>query len=219
MPYNTVASRLADYAITIVLLLFSLVCIIPFLYIVMGSFTTTEELIRRGLVLFPDQFTLDAYRYMFSTNTILRSLLVSIFVTVSGTLINLFFTTLMAYPLTRKDLDGRNVIMFLVLFSMLFSGGMIPTYLIVRELGLPESFWALTIPVAISAFTYYIEKLLPAAAGELGGMAKIDGCNDLGILFRIVLPLSLPAIATFALFYAVGHWNDYFPVHVVFERS
>jgi putative aldouronate transport system permease protein len=117
----------------------------------------------------------------------------------------------MAYPLSRVDLGGRRVIMLLVVFTILFSGGMIPTFLIVKSLGLLNNIWSLIIPGAISAFNLIILKnffqQLPESLEE---SAKIDGCSDYGILFRIALPLSTAALATFALFYAVGHWNSFF---------
>jgi putative aldouronate transport system permease protein len=128
-----------------------------------------------------------------------------------GTFINIVLTVLMAYGLARKDLKGRRWMMLMVVFSMLFSGGMIPTFLVVKMMGMLDSYWSLMIPGAINAFNLIVLKnffqQLPEGLEE---SAKIDGCNDVGILFRIVLPLSLPAIATFVMFYAVGHWNSYF---------
>ncbi|TDG00608.1 carbohydrate ABC transporter permease [Paenibacillus piri] len=204
-------SRLFDAFNYTFLSLFALATVLPFIYVVAGSFTSPEEMIMKKFVLFPTQFSLAGYKYIFSSNIILSSLGVTIFVTAAGTLINLLFTCLMAYPLARKDLDGRRPILLMVIFSMLFSGGMIPTYLIVKELGLLNSFWALLLPGAISAFNLIVLKnffqQMPEGMEEA---AKIDGCNDLRILFQIVMPLSLPAIATFALFYAVGHWNSFF---------
>ncbi|WP_168119874.1 carbohydrate ABC transporter permease [Paenibacillus sp. HB172176] len=194
-----------------ILLLFALMTIVPFIYVVAGSFATQKELLQRGFILFPTEFSFDAYKYIFSTQTLVRSLLVTVYITVVGTLINIFFTCLMAYPLARKDMDFRKPILMLVVFTMLFSGGMIPTFLVVRQLGMIDTYWSLLIPGAISAFNLIIiRNFFQQLPDGLEESAKIDGCNDLGIFLRIVLPLSMPAIATFSLFYAVGHWNTFF---------
>ncbi|WP_248927223.1 carbohydrate ABC transporter permease [Paenibacillus hamazuiensis] len=204
-------SRAFDSVNIALLVAFALLTVIPFIYVIAGSFATQKELLQRGFILFPTEFSLDAYKYIFSTQTLVRSLLVTIYITVTGTLINIFFTCLMAYPLARKDMDFRKPILMLVVFTMLFSGGMIPTFLVVKQLGMINSYWSLLIPSAISAFNLIIMRnFFQQLPDGLEESAKIDGCNDLGIFFRIVLPLSMPAIATFSLFYAVGHWNTYF---------
>ncbi|MDF2937768.1 MAG: YtcP3 [Paenibacillaceae bacterium] len=211
MRDRSLGSRLFDGINISLLILFSVLTVLPFLYLVLGSFASPEEYARQGMVLIPRQFSLDAYTYIFSTDTIVRSLMNTIYITLVGTLINILFTCLMAYPLSRRELLGRKPVMLMLVFSMLFSGGMIPTFLVVKALGLMNSYWSLLLPGAISAFNLIILKnffqQMPEGIEE---SAKIDGCNDLGILFKIVLPLSLPAIATFSLFYAVGHWNSFF---------
>lgn len=204
-------NRIFDGVNTIVLVGFALITVIPFLYVLAGSFATQKELLLKGFILFPTEFSLDAYQYIFSTQTLVRSLLVTIFITIVGTIINLIFTCFMAYPLARRDMDFRKPILMLVVFTMLFSGGMIPTFLVVKELGMIDSYWSLLIPGAISAFNLIIIKnFFQQLPDGLEESAKMDGCNDLGIFLKIVLPLSMPAIATFSLFYAVGHWNTYF---------
>jgi putative aldouronate transport system permease protein len=211
MSHPTWGSRFFDTINSVILIIFALFAIVPFLFVLSGSLTASEELMLRGIVLFPTKFSLDGYRYIFSTNTILWSLGVTVFITVAGTLINLLFTTLTAYPLARNEFMGRGPIMLLVLFTMLFSGGMIPTFLVVKSFGLLNSYWSLLIPGAISAFNLIIlRNFFQQLPDGLEEAAKIDGCNDLQILVRIVLPLSLPAMATFALFYSVGHWNTFF---------
>ncbi|MGO4697149.1 carbohydrate ABC transporter permease [Paenibacillus sp. 2TAB26] len=211
MKDRTVGGRLFDIVNITALILFAVLAMLPFLYIVFNSFLSSEEFARRGVVFFPKKFSLDAYMYIFSTNTIVRSLLNTIFITLAGTAINIIFTSLMAYPLSRKELHGRKSIMLLIIFSMLFSGGMIPAFLVVKALGLMNSLWALLLPGAISAFNLIILKnFFQQMPDGIEEAAKIDGCNDIGILIKIVLPLSLPAIATFSLFYAVGHWNSFF---------
>lgn len=203
--------RLFDGLNVLLLTLFSITTILPFIYILSASFTTSEELTRKGIVLFPTVFSLDAYLYIFSTETLFRSLSFTVYLTVLGTFMNLFFTCLMAYPLARPTLFGRKAIMMMVIFTMLFSGGMIPTFLVIKEFHMLDTIWALIIPGLISAFNLVIIKnFFQQLPDGLEESAKIDGCSDIGILFRIVLPLSMPAIATFSLFYAVGHWNSYF---------
>jgi putative aldouronate transport system permease protein len=211
MKDHTVSGKIFDIINSLLLVLLAICSLLPFLYIVLNSFMSSEEFARRGVVFFPREFSLDAYAYIFSTDTIVRSLLNTVFITIAGTLVNLIFTSLMAYPLSRRDLLGRRPIMLMIIFSMLFSGGMIPTFLIVKSLGLMNSLWSLLLPGAISAFNLIILKnFFQQMPDGIEESAKIDGCNDLGILMRIVLPLSLPAIATFSLFYAVGHWNSFF---------
>jgi putative aldouronate transport system permease protein len=211
MPRDrSIGSRLFDIMNYLLLAVIALVMILPFLHVVAGSFTTAEEMAARQFVVFPTVFSLNAYQYIFSTNTILRSLAVSIGVTTVGTLISMLLTALMAYGLTRRDLDGRKVIMFMVVFTMLFHGGMIPTFIIVKNMGLIDSYFSLIIPTAINAFNLIIMRnFFQNIPDGLEESAKMDGCSDWGILFRIVLPLSMPAIATISLFYAVTYWNTY----------
>ncbi|WP_160035888.1 carbohydrate ABC transporter permease [Paenibacillus sp. An7] len=207
---RTLSGRLFVAVNYTLLTIIALVTVLPFIHVVAGSFTTNAEIAAKKFVLIPTVWSLEAYKFIFSTDTIFRALSVSIGVTVIGTLISMFVTSLMAYGLSRRDLDGRNIIMFLVVFTMLFSGGMIPTFLVVKELGLIDSYAALILPSTIGAFNMIILKNFFQNIPEgLEESAKIDGCNDFGILFRIVLPLSMPAIATISLFYAVTYWNTY----------
>lgn len=210
-PHQSLGSRMFDVANILFLSLVSLVTILPFIYVLAISFASPGQVHQGGLILYPKEWSLSAYRYIFSTDTLTRSMLVSIYITVVGTAINLFFTSLMAYPLSRKSLIGRNPLLLMVLFTMLFSGGMIPTYFVVKGLGLIDTLWSLMIPSAISAFNLIVMKnFFQHLPEELIDSATVDGYNDMQILFRIVIPLSLPAIATFTLFYAVGHWNQFF---------
>ncbi|MFC3767287.1 carbohydrate ABC transporter permease [Paenibacillus sp. GCM10012303] len=208
---RAVLSRLFDVVNYAVLTLFALSTLAPFLYVLAGSFASSEELLVKKLIAIPDTLSIAAYRYIFSTPIIFNSLLVTMFITVVGTAINLAFTATMAYPLSRTALRGRSWLMLMIIFTLLFGGGMIPTFLVIKALGLLDTYWSLWLPGAISAFSVILLKnffqQLPEGIEE---SAKIDGCNDLQILCKIVVPLSMPAIATFALFYAVGHWNSFF---------
>lgn len=217
---RTISGRIFSAVNFTLLAIIALVTVLPFVHVVAGSFTTSAELAANKFVLIPKVWSLEAYKFIFSTNTIFKALGVSIGVTLVGTLFSMFVTALMAYGLSRKDLDGRSVFNFLVVFTMLFHGGMIPTFLVVKELGLIDSYAALILPSAISAFNMIILKNFFQNIPEgLEESAKIDGCNDFGILFRIVLPLSLPAIATISLFYAVTYWNTYMSAILYLDDS
>lgn len=210
--YNGVGSRIFDVLNYVILTLIAFTTILPFIYIIGASFASEYELTTRPMFIIPQDVTTDAYKYIFSSNRILQAFGNSVFVTVCGTLINLFFTVTMAYALSKTRLRGRNFFLNMVIFSMFFSGGMIPGYIVNASwLGLKGSFWAILLPGAISAYNMMIVKnFFQGIPQELEESASLDGCTDIGILVKIVLPLSLPVLATFGLFYAVGHWNAYF---------
>ncbi|PNV60554.1 ABC transporter permease [Clostridium sp. chh4-2] len=202
--------KIFDSIVYAVLAIITLVTFFPILYIIAGSFASVKELAVNRFLLIPKEPTLDAYRYIFSTSTLMRSMFVTIMVTVVGTIVNLFMTCLMAYPLSRKELPGRKYLMYGVTFTLVFSGGMIPTYLVVNALGLIDSYASLIIPGAISSFNLILVKnFFQEIPQDLIDSAKIDGCNEVAVLGKIVLPLSKPALATFTMFYAVGHWNTF----------
>ncbi|KRE99881.1 ABC transporter permease [Paenibacillus sp. Soil766] len=217
---KTLAGRMFGIINYLLLTIIGLITIIPFVHVVAGSFTTSAEMAAKKFVLIPTDWSIEAYRFIFSTNTIFKAMAVSIGTTFIGTVISMFITALMAYGLARKDVDGRKVIMFLVVFTMLFHGGLIPTFLVVKELGMIDTYAALILPTAISAFNLIILKNFFQNIPEgLEESAKIDGCSDFGILFRIVLPLSMPAIATISLFYAVTYWNTYMSAILYINES
>lgn len=216
----TLGSRAFDTANLIVLTLCAFITLFPFIYIMATSLAPLQQVLRGGVILWPEQVTWDAYTTIFSNAHFVRSLYTTFFITVVGTLTNLLFTTFMAYPLAKKRLKGRRIILFLVVFSILFSGGLIPSYMIVKSLGMINTVWSLIVPGAISAFNLIIMKnFFQSIPEELEEAARIDGCKNLGVLFRIVLPLSLPALATFTLFYAVGHWNQFFAAVIYVTKS
>ncbi|MFI7133074.1 carbohydrate ABC transporter permease [Nonomuraea sp. NPDC050153] len=208
--YSTVASRVFDVINVAVLIGLALVTVLPLLYVLAGSFASESEIAARPFFLWPEKFITDTYTFIFSTPTFIRALLTTIVVTAVGTVVQLVLTFTMAYPLAKRYLPGRTLVLNLVIFTLVFSGGMIPTYLVVRDMGLLDSYWALILPLAINPFYLIIVKSffqeLPQALEEA---ARIDGCNEMGVFFKIVLPLSKPIIATFSLFYAVSIWNDY----------
>ncbi|MBR5009087.1 MAG: carbohydrate ABC transporter permease [Clostridia bacterium] len=210
--HATVGSRVFDTLNYIILTLVAATTILPFVYIIAASFATEYEINTRPLFFFPRDVSFSAYEYIFSSNKILRGFGNSVFITVAGTGINLFFTVTMAYAISKQRLRGRNFFLNLVIISMFFSGGMIPGYIVVANvLKLKNTYWSVLLPGAISAYNMMIVKnFFQGIPQELEESASIDGCNDVGVLIRIVLPLSLPVLATFGLFYAVGHWNSYF---------
>ncbi|MFC7404333.1 carbohydrate ABC transporter permease [Georgenia alba] len=207
---NSTAGRVFDVFNVLFLVGLALMTVLPFLYVVAASFASESEIAARPFFLWPDDPTLETYRYIFSTDTFIRSLLVTIGVTLVGTVVQVLLTMSMAYPLSKHDLVGRSLLLKLVLFAMVFSGGMIPTYLIVREVGLLNTYWALILPMAINPFYLIIVKnFFQELPDELQEAARLDGCTEVGVFWRIVMPLSKPVIATFSLFYAVAIWNDF----------
>lgn len=218
---DSVGSRIFDAFNYLIIGIISITTILPFIYVLGASFATEYELQTRPMFLIPHDVTFNAYRYIFSSSKLIRSFGNSVFITVCGTAINLFFTVTMAYAISKKHLRGRNVIMNLVIFSMFFSGGMIPSYLVTATwLGLKETYWAILLPGAISAYNMMIVKnFFQGIPQELEESAHLDGCTDISTLIRIVLPLSLPVLATFGLFYAVGHWNSYFSAMIYLTKN
>ena len=209
---NTLGGRIFDVVNYIVLTLVALTTIAPFIYIIGASFATELELAQRPLLIIPHDISFNAYEYIFSTNKIVSGFKNSIIITVAGTLINLFFTVTMAYAISKPRLRGRNFVLNMVIFSMFFGGGMIPSYIVTANLlNMKNTYWSVLLPGAISAYNMMIVKnFFQGIPQELEESASMDGCTDVGILWKIVLPLSLPVLATFGLFYAVGHWNSYF---------
>lgn len=218
--FNTPAGRVFDIFNFIFLGVFGFITLVPFIYIIAGSFATELELTTRNFFLIPKTFTLDAYKYIFATGNLLRSIVTTMGVTVVGTLVQLFCTFTMAYPLSRKGLKGRGLLLKMVVATMVFSGGMIPTYLVVKSLGLLDSYWALILPVAINPFNLIIIKnFFQEFPNELIEAAEIDGCSEIRKFVSIILPLSMPIVATFSLFYAVAIWNDFFNAFLYINDS
>ncbi|MBD0381875.1 carbohydrate ABC transporter permease [Paenibacillus sedimenti] len=208
----SVGGRMFDLLNIVVIALIGFVTLFPLYYVFIVSFTDSQEYLRKnGFVLFPQNWTLAAYKYLLATPAFKNATAVSTFLATIGTGLSLIFTAAMAFGMSRKRLRGRRIIMLMVLLTILFNAGIIPNYIVVRELGLINSVWALIIPVLISGWNVILMKsFFDSIPAELEDAALIDGCNDLGTFFRIVLPLSAPALAAFGLFYAVGYWNTFF---------
>ena len=201
--------NIVNYAI---LLLFLVSVAYPLIYVVSASLSSPRAVINGEMWLWPVDVTLEGYRAVFDNPRVITGFRNSLFYTVVGTFVSVVLTILAAYPLSRKDLAGRNVIMFLFLFTMLFGGGIIPTYLTVRETGLLDSRLALIIPTAISVWNMIITRTFfqVTIPDELLEAAQLDGSSDFRFVWDNVIPLSAPIIAVNALFYAVGQWNTYF---------
>ncbi len=204
-----------------VLTLIMIIVLYPLVYVVSASFSSSSAVLSGRVWLWPVEPTLDGYKAVFKNGMVVRGFMNTLFYTVAGTGINLLFTVLAAYPLSRRDFRGRSMFMLLFVFTMMFNGGLIPTYLLVKNLGMIDTVWSMLIPSALSVWNViimrtYFQTTIP---GELLEASQLDGCTDFRFLLRIVLPLSGPILAVIALFYAVGHWNQYFNAMIFLKRA
>lgn len=207
------------YGINYALLtLFTLLCILPFVHIVAVSLSSYRAVVSGEVSLWPVEFTLTAYENLVIEGTIFSALWNTIYVTVIGVVLSMTATTLAAYPLSKRRLRGRPVLLWAVIFTMLFNGGLIPTFIVMRAYGLINRYWALWMLGLASGFNIFIMKTFFQEIPEsLEESAWMDGASDVTILVRIVLPLSMPVIATLTLFYAVGIWNSYMNVLIYIQ--
>ncbi|RKN08386.1 carbohydrate ABC transporter permease [Streptomyces radicis] len=196
----------------IVLLIACALVVLPFLSVVSTSLADPEQVAQAGgFVLWPEHPTLEAYRAVFAGDAVTQALLVSTGITVVGTVLSLTCTAMLAYALSRPGSFGAKPMLLTVLFTLLFSPGMIPSYLMVKQLGLLDSYWSLILPVLINGFNVIVMRaFFMDLPGELMDSARIDGASELTILLRIVLPLSKAVLAVIGLFYAVAYWNSFF---------
>lgn len=205
------------------LLFISLLCLLmlyPFVHELAISLSTPAEAIRQGIHIIPLDFSIEAYREVFSSKTIWSGLGNSLFRTVIGTILMLSMMTIGAYPLSKKYLPHRNVYTMFIVITMFFSGGLIPTYLLIKSLHLIDTRWALIVPGLINTFSMMIMRnFFMGVPDELEESAKIDGANDIRILFTIVIPLSMPIMATVGLWSAVYHWNGWFDALIYIQDS
>jgi ABC-type glycerol-3-phosphate transport system permease component len=210
-PWMERPSPLAQVAKGILLVLIAFVMVMPFVYVIAVSFSSYKDVLGGGLIFFPANPTLDAYRQIFEGGIVTRALRVSVGLTLVGTAVNVLMTVSLAYGLSRPSVSGSKAVLLIVLFSLLFSPGMIPNYLLVKELGLLNSYGALVIPGAIGAFNLLIlRNFFMNLPQELLDSARVDGASDLQVLWNVVLPLSKAVLAVITLFYAVAHWNQFF---------
>ncbi|MDF2923474.1 MAG: binding-protein-dependent transport system inner rane component [Paenibacillaceae bacterium] len=202
--------RLSDIAIMLIVGAAILVCLLPFLHIIAISLSSKHEIMSNNVTFFPRDLDFNAYQIVFTDSRMLWSMGLTIVLTATYTLISMVMSIAAAYPLTKDRLKGKTFFMMLIVFTMFFSGGMIPDYLLVRELGMLNNLSSLIFPTMISAFNLIILRTfftsIPASLEE---SAYIDGSSHFSTLIRIVLPLSLPVLATLSLFYAVHRWNGF----------
>ncbi|MGN7383430.1 carbohydrate ABC transporter permease [Paenibacillus sp. SAFN-117] len=204
--------KIFDFVNTLLLIVLTIIVLYPLVFVLSASISSPNAVVKGELWLLPKDITFVGYQRIFENNDIITGYRNTIFYTLLGTAINLVMTTCAAYPLSRRDFKGRNVITAFIVFTMFFSGGLIPVYLLVKNLGMLNTFWALVIPNAVSVWNIVIMRTFfqSSIPYEIQEAASIDGCNNFQILFRVVLPLSMPIIAVMILFYAVGHWNAFF---------
>ncbi|KIL37062.1 ABC transporter permease [Cohnella kolymensis] len=202
---------IVDLLIHLVMILVILICIVPFLYMLALSLSSPSAIINSKVTFYPVGLNFDAYIQIFTYPNFFKAYGNTIFYTVAGTLIALFTTTVFAYAMSKRFLYGHKLIMKLIVFSMFFSGGLIPTYLLISNLHLTGTVWAMLLPFAINQFNLIILiNFIRAVPAELEEAAIIDGLDYFGILLRVIVPLSTPALATIGLFTAVFFWNDWF---------
>ena len=202
-----------DFFVILLLILVGLICLFPLLYVFSVSLTPMSEVFKNGgFIIIPREITFEAYKSILKQGVMPHSLLVTITVSLVGTIISMCLTILMAYPLSKKNLPGRKLLIPFFIFTMMFNGGTIPTYLLVKELGLTGTYWSLILPGAVSTYNALVMKsFFENMPAELFESAYIDGASERKILLRIVIPLAKPVLLTVGLFYLVSYWNTYFP--------
>ena len=222
MRFNSISKK-TNFVINVFFMILSALCIIPFVLVVIISLTSEQSLQLNGYRFWPKEWSFEAYKYIFASGSnILRAYGITIFVTITGTFIGLFIMTSYAYALSRKSFAYRKFFTKLIFIPMLFSGGIVSSYLVVtRFLGLKDNLLALILPICVTSFNIIIlrtffKTTIPESIIE---SAKIDGASELSIFLKIVLPISLPAVATIALFLTLGFWNDWFNAMLYIEKS
>ncbi|RAP75275.1 carbohydrate ABC transporter permease [Paenibacillus montanisoli] len=209
---RTASEKLFDYINVFLVLVILLVILYPLLFVVFASVSDPRLMFEHPLLLWPKGFNVESYAKVFENKDIWMSYKNTILYTFVGTMINIIMTTIGAYPLSRRHFYGKGIFTFLFTFTMFFSGGLIPSYLVNKQLGIVNTMWVLVLPGAVSVFNLiimrtYFQTRIPV---ELEESAYVDGANDFHLLYKVVLPLSTPIIAVMLLFYGVGHWNSYF---------
>lgn len=215
---ETTGDKIFNAANILFLLLIVFLFIYPILYMVAASFSDPMEVVKGNVTVYPRKTTLDAYKWILDYKNVLNSYKNTIVYTCVGTTLNIIMTTLCAYPLSKKDLLGRKFITMAITFTMIFGGGMIPMYMVVRKLGMVNTMWALIIPYVIGTWNMFVMKnyFQTSIPSELMEAAYIDGCGEAATLVKIVLPLSKPILAVLLITYAGAHWNSYFTAKIYF---
>lgn len=209
-----------DAALFLVLMLMAIAAIFPFYQVVLLSFSTVASYASHPLYLLPYAFDLSGYWSLLQDKAFYAAASVTLFVTIVGTMVNMFLSVTGAYVLSRKNLMGRKFFLRMITFTMLFGGGLIPTYIVIKGAGLTNTIWAMVLPSAIS--TYYLlimKNYFISLPDSLLEAARLDGANEASILVRIIIPISLPFMATFFLFYAVARWNEWYLANLYISNS
>ena len=206
---SDIAMSVIAYALV---LMFCFFCLIPFVMVIATSFETETNILREGYKLWVSKFTLEAYRNVFKGGQIFKAYGVTVLTTVGGTFLSMVITMLMAYPMSLKKVKYRGVIALFLYFTMLFSGGLVPTYLLISKyLGMRDNIWVLILPVLMSPWNVFMMRnFFSSIPAELSESAYLDGANDLTILWKIIIPVAVPGIATISLFYALMYWNQWY---------
>lgn len=213
-------SRFGMSAIYIILGLLSLLALYPLWYELVASLSSSRAINSGEVSLWPVDFNIESYKRLFDEGQLLTAMSNTVLVTIVGTALNILFTVLAAYPLSRKRLWGRNTLLIFITFTMLFVAGMIPNFILIKTLGLMDTYWALWLPSLISTYNLFVMKtFMEGLPVELEESASIDGAGDWRILLQIIMPLCKPILAALSLFYAVGWWNSYFNVLLYINES
>jgi putative aldouronate transport system permease protein len=221
MIRKSIGSRLFDFLNVLLMLLLALVTLGPFLYIIFGSLTEANFYRTNGVTLNPTHWSLVSYTILLSTaSRLLPAFIISILTSVVGTILGLMITSSLAFVVSRRDMPGHNLLISLLFFTMIFNGGMVPFYLVVNGLQMTNTIWSMVIPFLSDVwFIFIMVKFFESLPQDLFDSARIDGCTDIGLYFRIVLPLSKPVLATIGLFFAVYFWNQWFWPMVFIQNS
>ena len=217
---QSVGSHVFDVIIHVVLIIVGLLCLLPFLHVAAMSLSSNGAVISQKVFFLPVEFSVEGYRMVVQDPSMMRSLGMTVLVTVAFTALGMLLSVLAAYPLTKKNLKGRGFFAFLYMFTMYFGGGLIPTYLVINAYGMLDTFWVMVIPGAISTYNMIIMRtFFQGIPVELEEAATIDGCNDIQTLWKVILPLSTASLMTIGMFYAVGHWNAWFNAVIYLRDS
>lgn len=212
MKKHSRSDKIFDMINIALLALMMLVILYPFYFILIASVSSPTAVNAGEVLLFPKGATLEGYKYVLKDNSIWKGYINTIILTIAGTLVNMFLSVTCAYALSKSHLPFIKLIMFAMTFTMFFSGGIIPTYLLVSGLGMRDTIWSLILPTAVSVYNVILMRtyFMNSVPEEIIQAAKIDGCSEIKALTAVVLPLSKPILVTIALFYGVGHWNQFF---------
>ncbi len=216
----TRSDRIFDTVNILIMVAILIVIIYPLWFVVIASFSNSQLVTTGKVLILPKDFHLQAYRKVFSDNRIMTGYRNTILYTFAGTLLNVIFTMSLAYPLSRRDFVGRNFLMGIMSVTMFFSGGLIPTYLVYKQLGIVNTFWVMILPGLISVYNCILMRtFIQGLPYDLQEAAMIDGCGNIGILLKVVLPLCKPIIAVMVIYYGVSHWNSYFNALVYLSKK